>query len=346
MKTVHKIFYDNAKHLPVLENNCVDLVVTSPPYPMIQMWDDVFIKDDPTIRMDIESGNGKAAFEKMHIILDKIWLETDRFLKEGGIVCINIGDATRTLNKSFSLYPSHTRIVDFFYKRNYYMLPEILWRKQTNAPNKYMGSGMLPVGAYTTLEHEYILVLRKGNKKREFKSYEEKINRKASAFFWEERNSWFSDVWFDLKGVKQLLHYDNLRGRSASYPFELAYRLINMFSIKEDMVFDPFVGAGTTTIAAMVAGRNSIGVEIEENFKEIIEASINKVISFGNNVIENRIRLHSVFVDKQKANNKDFKYNNKLYNLPVVSKQENEIVINKLSNLDKIENTFFVDYVV
>ena len=82
-------------------------------------------------------------------------------------------------------------------------IPLILWRKQTNAPNKFMGSGMLPAGAYVTLEHEYILVLRKGSK-REFKKAEEKRNRHESAIFWEERNIWYSDIWMDTERVPSI----------------------------------------------------------------------------------------------------------------------------------------------
>jgi DNA modification methylase len=120
-------------------------------------------------------------------------------------------------------------------KLGFSALPAILWRKQTNAPNKFMGSGMMPPGAYVTLEHEYILILRKGNK-REFTSIKEKQNRRESAFFQEERNFWFSDVWMDLKGTTQNLFDNKATERSAAYPFELPYRLISMFSVKSDTV--------------------------------------------------------------------------------------------------------------
>ena len=100
-------------------------------------------------------------------------------------------------------------------------LPEIIWRKPTNSPNKFMGSGMLPAGAYVTLEHEFILIFRKGGK-RIFKSDAEKLKRQQSAFFWEERNVWFSDLW-TLTGTNQKLNNKNSRERSAAYPFDLAY---------------------------------------------------------------------------------------------------------------------------
>ena len=188
---------------------------------------------------------------------------------------INIGDAVRTIGKNFQLYPNHARILTTFSKQGFTVLPEIIWRKPTNAPNKFMGSGMLPPSAYVTLEHEFILILRKGGK-RIFKTEKDKINRRNSAYFWEERNTWFSDIW-DLRGVTQTMlekKSKELRSRSAAFPFELAYRLINMYSVKGDVILDPFLGTGTTTIAAMVSARNSIGFEIEKNLKTNTHGSL------------------------------------------------------------------------
>lgn len=344
MQTNHRFLFKTSSDISEVDSESVDLMITSPPYPMIQMWDSIFIGQDPVIEKALTVGDGKIAFERMNVILDSVWKEMDRVLKPGGIVCINIGDATRTLNKSFSLYPSHARILSFFYKRDYYNLPEILWRKQVNSPNKYMGSGMLPVGAYTTLEHEFIIVLRKGAKRREFKSEEEKTSRRESAFFWEERNLWFSDVWFDIKGTKQRLINDNLRERSAAYPFELPYRLINMFSVKGDIVLDPYLGTGTTSVAAAVAGRNSIGVEIVEEFKDIIYNRFDNIIGFGNKIIENRIERHIEFVKERTNLGKDLKYKNDFYGFQVISKQETRIKFDNLINVSKNEDCFSIEY--
>lgn len=104
----------------------------------------------------------------------------------------------------FQLYSNHSRILHRFLDLGFAALPDILWHKQTNAPNKFMGSGMLPVGAYVTYEHEYILILRKG-RRRDFTSEQEKTRRRESAFLGEERNLWFSDVWLDIKGAAQAL---------------------------------------------------------------------------------------------------------------------------------------------
>ena len=184
--TKHEIIIGNSNNMKAIPDGTVNLIVTSPPYPMIEMWDEMFSSQHPAIRNDLESGNGMAAFEKMHEVLNAIWQECDRVLADNGFVCINIGDATRTINDNFQLYSNHTQIINKFLSMGYCVLPDIHWRKQSNAPNKFMGSGMFPAGAYVTYEHEYILVFRKGGK-RVFKGAEKALRQK-SAFFWEERN--------------------------------------------------------------------------------------------------------------------------------------------------------------
>lgn len=234
--TEHSIYIGASQHMTFTEDNSIDLVVTSPPYPMIEMWDDVMSSQNHRISDNLEE-KPEEAFELMHQELDKVWKECFRVLKIGGFLCINIGDATRTIKGNFTLYNNHSRISKACVDLGFVGLPNIIWRKQTNAPNKFMGSGMLPCGAYVTLEHEWILIFRKGGK-REFKKADAKLSRMKSSFFWEERNVWFSDIW-DVKGTKQKMRKDSSRERSAAYPFEVPYRLINMFSQKGDMVLDP-----------------------------------------------------------------------------------------------------------
>ena len=146
------------------------------------MWDEVFSGLNPSIQDALRRSAGMEAFEGMHHELDHVWDEVYRVLKEGGVACINIGDATRTLDGNFCLFTNHARILSYFQTLGFSSLPAILWRKQTNAPNKFMGSGMLPAGAYVTLEHEYILIFRKG-RKREFNKIHEKKIRRESTFF-------------------------------------------------------------------------------------------------------------------------------------------------------------------
>jgi DNA modification methylase len=107
----------------------------------------------------------------MHKELDKVYDQCLKVSKDDVIICINIGDATRTINGLFRLFTNGARTVKYFLSKGFTQLPSIIWHKPTNSPNKFMGSGMLPVGAYTTLEHEHILIFRKS--KRIFKTAEE-----------------------------------------------------------------------------------------------------------------------------------------------------------------------------
>ncbi len=181
-----------------------------------------------------------------------------------------------------------------------------------------MGSGMMPPGAYVALEHEYILIFRKGGK-REFKTTEEKMNRQNSSFFWEERNIWFSDIWEGLNGVLQKLKNEKIRDRSAAYPLELAYRLINMFAFKGDIVLDPFFGYRTTMLASMASERNSIGVEIDPNFQQTILERVNAIQDYSNKIIRERIKKHLEFVVKREIEKSSLKYTNEKYGFKVIS---------------------------
>jgi DNA modification methylase len=340
----HKIIFSNSKNMGDVPSESVDLIVTSPPYPMIKMWDEMFCKQNPFIEAALKKGKGSAAFELIHKILDQVWNEVFRVLKYGGFACINIGDATRTINGNFALYPNHMRILKYLLRIGFTALPDILWRKQTNAPNKFMGSGMLPAGAYVTLEHEYILIVRKGTN-REFKKEEDKRNRRESAIFWEERNVFFSDIWFDIKGAVQNLNNKEARVRSAAYPFEIAYRLINMYSVKGDMILDPFLGTGTTTFAAIASKRNSIGYEIDATLKDTIYEMKDKILPLSNKYIQKRLKKHIDFVVKRIKEKRAFKYKNKFYGFPVMTSQERDIILNELINLDEtFNNTFEVKY--
>ena len=344
MKTSHKILFQDARNLKEIASESVDLVVTSPPYPMIGMWDDMFGDQNPEIGKALARGDGKQAYELMHGLLDSVWAELFRVLKDGRFACINIGDATRKIKDDFCLYPNHARILNYLLNIGFSALPDILWRKQTNAPNKFMGSGMLPAGAYVTLEHEYILIVRKGSK-REFRTEDEKKNRRESALFWEERNIWYSDIWTDIKGTGQKLSNETSRLRSAAFPFDLAYRLINMYSVKGDVILDPFLGTGTTIAAAMTSERNSIGVEIDKSFQGALCPVIHHIVDSSNDYLRDRLIRHFEFVENRIQNSGPLKYTNKHYGCPVVTSQEQFILLNGLKVVQaRGDNIFEVMY--
>lgn len=343
MKTNHKIIFANSNNMEEVLTDSVNLVVTSPPYPMIEMWDEQFSALNPEIGDALQKENGMRAYDLMHEELGKVWKEVDRVIAPGNIVCINIGDATRKIGGSFQLYPNHSRITYYFEKMGYQVMPLIIWRKETNKPNKFMGSGMLPSNAYVTLEHEYILLFRKGQN-RDF-DMKDKQNRHNSAYFWEERNIWFSDIWEDLKGVSQKLNHEDLRERSAAYPFELAYRLINMYSVQGDTVLDPFSGTGTTMLAAMSSARNSIGYELDQKFQKVIDSRLNEILLFSREIVLDRIKKHIQFVEKLRKEKRELKHRSEKYGFMVMTNQEKNIFIPIMEKIEKINNNEFeVDY--
>ena len=332
METNHRIILEDASAMDAVEDQSIELVVTSPPYPMIQMWDDLFFAADPAIESALSGGDTDLAFERMHRVLDKIWEEVRRVIRPGGLVCLNIGDATRTFDNQFRLFANHARIISAFVTLGFTQLPAILWRKPTNAPNKFMGSGMLPPNAYVTLEHEYILVFRWGAR-RDFLQDEQKRLRRQSAYFWEERNRWFSDVWFDLRGAVQEMAGENGRERSAAFPFELPYRLINMFSVKGDIVLDPFLGTGTTMLAAMCSGRNSIGFESDPTFKTAILQKLAAIPETAKQTIERRLEDHAMFVDERSKTKGNLKHINQHYGFQVFTRQEEDLRFDEIKNI-------------
>lgn len=320
----------------------MDLIVTSPPYPMIEMWDDIFSSLNPEIGEALSRGDDTNAYRMMHLCLDEVWDECDRVLKPNGFVCINIGDATRTLKDDFKLYPNHATIVDYFLSHGYSVLPDIHWRKQSNSPNKFMGSGMYPAGAYVTYEHEYILVFRKGGK-RVF-SGEEKERRRRSAYFWEERNVWFSDLW-EIHGTTQSIQKLNAnRDRSAAYPFEVPYRLVNMYSVEGDTVLDPFAGMGTTSLACMAAARNSVGIEIDPTMVDIIYSRLLSSADAVNSAIDNRVNAHMAFIESLNDEKKESCYVNLNHGFKVKTRQETAIAISRLASIDAVNQSIICEY--
>ncbi|TMI46286.1 site-specific DNA-methyltransferase [Candidatus Bathyarchaeota archaeon] len=253
----YRVVIGDSREMAEVNDRSIHLIVTSPPYPMVAIWDDFFTEVSA------------STYDAMHEYLNQVWREVERVLVPGGIACINIGDATRTRDGLFHLYPNHSRIIENFEKLGFVTLPYVLWKKPTTKPHykgkgAFLGSGFLPPNAYVTLDMEYILIFRKGPPR----SFPPKDpDRYKSRFTKRERDEWFSQVW-KVQGVRQSV--DGLERRVAAFPEEIPRRLIRMFSVLGDLVLDPFLGSGTSLKAAMELGRRFVGYEKLEEMTEII----------------------------------------------------------------------------
>lgn len=265
------IYGHTSEQMPEIDEGEIDLVVTSPPYPMIERWDYL------------------GGYEEQHEMIEKVISECYEKLKRGGIMCINIGDATRSKSDHFKYYPNHSRITENAEEIGFSSLIPIHWKKPQNSPNKFMGSGMKPPNAYVTNETEYILIFRKQTKV----DPEKPILRRASMYTQEQRNVWFSQEW-KVPGATQ-------EGYS-QFPFEIPYRLIRMFSLLGDTVLDPFAGTGTTLKAARVLGRHSIGYEQDDEVIPMLKKELESV----NHITTEDVLRNIIRVDRDGADPETF----------------------------------------
>lgn len=332
MITTHRIVHGDARRLEGVQDESVHLIVTSPPYPLIQMWDEQLGSAAPGFTEALDAGDGPGAFRLIHDLFDTVWRRCLAVLAPGGFLCINVGDAVRTTGKEFRLYPNHARVLTALQAMDMITLPLVLWRKPTNAPTKFMGSGMLPGGAYVTLEHEYIIVARKRGTRPLAGGEDQnsgRARRRRSAIFWEERNSWFSDLW-ELAGARQgEAGYG--RARTAAFPLEIPFRLVAMYSWESDLVLDPFAGTGTTSLAAAALGRNSIAVDSEA---DAVSGAVRRMLAeHSREEARGRQEDRLIFHEEALRTRASVSHENAHYGIPVVTSQERELRLWKLAKI-------------
>ena len=237
-----RLLRGDARRLDGVAPGSVELVLTSPPYPMIPQWDEQF------------RALGATSYRAMLDVLADAWRACRRALVPGGLLAVVIGDALRRTEDGFRLWPNHAATLADAEAAGFRPLPYVLWKKPTNRPNAFLGSGFLPPNAYVTLDCEFVLLFRNGPLRR-FPARDPR--RERSRFTRPERDRWFSQVWEDVRGTRQAAP----GRRTGAFPDRLAERLIRMFSVLGDTVLDPFAGTGTTVWAAARLGRSAIGVE-------------------------------------------------------------------------------------
>ena len=265
----HTIQRGDSRHLDWIADESVHLVLTSPPY-----WT---LKEYPKNAAQLGLIED---YDRFHDELDKVWRHCFRALVPGGRVVCVVGDVclSRRLHGRHSVMPMHADIVVRARKIGFDNLSPIFWYKIANANyevengSSFLGKPYEP-NAIIKNDVEFILMLRKPGGYRQ--PTEEQRN--ASRFTKEEHQEWFQQVW-NLNGASTRYH-------PAPYPEELAYRLVRMFSFAGDTVLDPFMGTGTTLLAAARCARNSIGVEIEPAYVKSAKQRLEQELGtlFGEN---------------------------------------------------------------
>ena len=247
--THHDLFLRDSRKLDILAPESVHLVVTSPPYWTLKEYRDT--KDQMGFIAD---------YEEFLRELDRVWVHCHRALVPGGrLICV-VGDVclSRRKNKGrHVVVPLHASIQEHCRSIGYDNLAPIIWHKIANAVYEVEGgSGFLgkPYEPNAVIKNdiEFILMERKPGGYRS----PSVAARVLSVISEENHRKWFQQIWTRLTGASTRKH-------PAPYPLELAERLVRMFSFAGDTVLDPFMGTGTTSLAAALSGRNSIGVEVD-----------------------------------------------------------------------------------
>ncbi|MDY6257468.1 MAG: site-specific DNA-methyltransferase [Bacteroidaceae bacterium] len=268
MSTKHILINGDCRKMSQIQNESVHLIVTSPPY-----WQ---LKDYGT-KNQIGFND---SYEEYINNLNLVWKECHRILMPGCRLCINIGDqfARSAYYGRYKVVPIHSEIIRFCETIGFDYMGSIVWQKPTSmhttGGEKVMGSYPYPRGGIVKIDFEHILLFKKlGKAPTPLRKAKEE-----SALTMEEWNEYFISHW-TFNGAKQNRHI-------AVFPEELPKRLIKMFSYVDDTICDPFMGSGTTALAAANLRRNSIGYELNKDFRvfykeKVIDGCIGKQCEYS-----------------------------------------------------------------
>ena len=259
--TNHLIVEGDARHMPFLSRESVHFICTSPPYADLIEYPE----------RDGQLGN-VVSYEAFLDDLDKVWAEALRVLVPGGRVACVVGDvcvSRRKAGRHFVL-PLSADLQVRARRLGFDVLTPIRWHKVANikleasSSSRFLGKPNLPNGIVKN-DIESILFFRKpGGYRKPTPEMEEE-----SYISTDDYSKWFSAVWTDVTGQLR-------KGHPAPYPLEIPRRLIRMFSFAGDTVLDPFAGTGSTAVAACETGRNSVSVEVEPAYVDMIDQRFGK----------------------------------------------------------------------
>jgi len=262
--TNHHVIIGDSRRMDDLADETIDLAITSPPY-----W---CLKD--------YGHRGQIGFQQTYddylASLRAVMAEVLRVLRPGCRFALNIGDQylRAAEHGRYRIQPLPADLTVIGRDLGFDFMGSIIWKKisttKTSGGGQLMGSIYYPRDGQITYEHEFILLFRKQGKSRRPTAE----IREKSRLTKEERLKWFRGVWDDVAPDRQKSHV-------AMFPVELPRRLIRMYSFWGETVLDPFLGSGTTSLAAALEGRNSVGYEINPEFEELIRRKLGEGRSFG-----------------------------------------------------------------
>ena len=263
--TSHSIYRGDARDMPGLEPHSVHLVLTSPPYWTLKEY------------RDSEGQLGHVEdYDQFLQELDKVWKQCFQALVPGGRMICVVGDVCLSRKENggrHTVVPLHSSIQEHCRKLGFDNLAPIIWHKISNATyeveggSTFLGKPYEP-NAVIKNDIEFILIERKPGGYRSPDIY----TKVLSLISTENHKKWFQQIWSGVTGASTKQH-------PAPYPLELAERLVRMFSFVGDTVLDPFMGTGTTTVAAAKWGRNSIGFEIDRHYYKLAQKRISEETS-------------------------------------------------------------------
>jgi site-specific DNA-methyltransferase (adenine-specific) len=287
----HKIIIADSRSMQEVNRESVHLIITSPPY-----WQ---LKDYDTIHQI----GFHDTYEEYINNLNLVWKECYQILQTGCRLCINIGDqfARAVYYGRYKVIPIRTEIIKFCESIGFDYMGAIIWQKVTTCNTTggatIMGSYPYPRNGIVKIDYEFILLFKKPGPPLKINN----IAKEQSILSTEEWNEYFAGHW-NFPGEKQNQHL-------AMFPEELPRRLIKMFSFVGETVLDPFLGSGTTSLAARNLHRNSIGYEINESFLPNIrrKLGVEQTDIFDKTIIE---------IDKPKR--KEMDYQQQIQELPYI----------------------------
>lgn len=311
INTKHTLVTGDSRNLSLIPDKSVHLIITSPPY-----WQLKDYGNDNQIGFH-------DSYEGYINNLNMVWSECNRILHDGCRLCINIGDqfARSVYYGRYKVIPIRTEIIRFCETLGMDYMGAIIWQKQTTmnttGGGAVMGSFPYPRNGILKIDYEFILIFKKQGKAPAPLLEQKKLSEMTK----EEWNTYFASHW-TFGGAKQ-------DGHIAVFPEELPHRLIKMFSFAGETVFDPFMGSGTTALAARNLQRNSIGYEINPDFVDYYKQKVDNVRLFNNSTC--LYKVDSSIINKEE----------KLNTLPYVfndpHKMESKIDVKKLQFGSKID---------